>query len=249
MIWCWSLKKKRADLDPLAELEAKLGYRFKDRRWLEMALIHPSHRYDGKAPGLVDNQRLEFVGDAALGLTVAEELFRRHPLWDEGRLTQERSRLTKSAKLVAVARRNDLGRWLKLGRGEESTGGRDRDSNLEDLVESLLGAAYLDGGIVAVSTIFQRLWGPESGEKEAEVGENPKGELQEVTQKRWRQQPRYAIIGMEGPPHAREFIVQVSVQGQILGEGRGRSRRAGEQAAARNALERVFADGAAGTAR
>lgn len=238
MIGRWLRRKRKSD--PLDELEERLGYRFRNRHWLEKALIHPSHRYEVEPPGKEDNQRLEFIGDAALGLTVAEVLFRRHPEWDEGRLTRERSRWTKGAMLVAIARRHDLGRWLRLGRGEENSGGRSRDSNLEDLVESLLGAAYLDGGLKAVSAIVRNLWASESDAGEPEGwSENPKGGLQELVQKRWRDQPRYEIIAVEGPSHAREFVVRVSVQQRTLGHGRGRSRRAAEQEAARQALERL----------
>jgi ribonuclease-3 len=188
----------------------------------------------------MDNQRLEFLGDAVLGLVAAAYLFERFPGEDEGVLTAARSRLTSGAALAGIAAGIGLGERLKLGKGEELTGGRTRPSNLADLLESILGAAFLDGGLKGADAIFRHLFVPQlvPGE-EAEAEANPKGRLQQICQQRWKVSPFYAILSEEGPRHAREFCVEVRAGERKMGQGKGTSKRQAETAAAVEALRRL----------
>ena len=171
---------------PYRPLEKILGYRFRDRSLLEAALTHPSWRHEKgeSARAEADNQRLEFLGDAALGLVAAHSLFTTHPDAAEGDLTRLRAQLVSTKNLAQVARQLGLGPWLRLGKGEENNGGRDRDSNLADVVEALLGAAFLDGGLKAASPLFAHWFlsdaPPQLGE--GSDHENAKGALQEKLQ-------------------------------------------------------------------
>ena len=224
--------------NPYRALERELGYRFRSKAQLEAAFLHRSYRFENGTDTGADNQRLEFLGDAVLGLVAAAYLFGRFPGQDEGDLTAARSRLTSGAALAKLAKRIDLGVWLKLGKGEERTGGRSRASNLADALEAVLGAAFEDGGIQAVETIFQRLFVPPlapdvAGEAEEE---NPKGRLQQICQQRWKTPPVYSVQSEAGPLHAREFRVDVMAGKRLLGRGQGGSKRAAETAAAREAL-------------
>jgi len=225
--------------NPYRLLERELGYRFRSKARLEAAFLHRSFRFENGEDTGLDNQRLEFLGDAVLGLVAAAYLFRRFPGQDEGDLTAARSRLTSGAALARLAKRIDLGAWLKLGKGEERTGGRARASNLADALEAVLGAAFEDGGLKAVEAIFHRLFVPPlASDAVAEGDENPKGRLQQLCQQRWKLSPVYTVQAEEGPLHAREFRVAVTAGKRVLGRGHGRSKRAAETAAAREALAR-----------
>ncbi len=231
--------------NPYHALERELGYRFRSKVRLEAAFLHRSFRFENGSDTGVDNQRLEFLGDAVLGLVAASYLFHRFPDQDEGCLTAARSRLTSGAALSKLARRIDLGVWLKLGKGEEQTGGRSRASNLADALEAVLGAAFEDGGVNAVAAIFRKLF-VSALESDAmiEGEENPKGRLQQLCQKRWKVSPVYSVQGEEGPLHAREFRMEVTAGKRLLGRGRGKSKRAAETAAAREALATFPSEGA-----
>ena len=223
--------------NPYRDLEKVLGYRFRFRGLLEAALVHRSYRFENGADGGIDNQRLEFLGDAVLGLVAGAYLFERFPDKDEGFLTAARSRLTSGAALAQIANRIDLGNRLMLGKGEEQTGGRRRPSNLADTLEAILGAAFRDGGLKAADSIFRQLFVPQLDPAEsAEMEANPKGRLQQVCQQRWKASPVYLVLTEEGPRHAREFRVEVRAQDRVLGQGRGASKRAAETAAAQSAL-------------
>ncbi len=223
--------------NPYRDLEKILGYRFRSKERLAQAFLHRSFRFEKGADAGSDNQRLEFLGDAVLGLIAAAFLFERFPDRDEGFLTAARSRLTSGAALTRLAKRIDLGSRLMLGKGEEQTGGRQRASNLADTLEAVLGAAFLDGGLKAADVIFRHLFVPhlESGET-AEADSNPKGRLQQICQQRWKTSPCYQLLAEEGPRHAREFRVEVLANGKELGRGRGASKRLAETAAAQAAL-------------
>lgn len=228
--------------NPYRDLEKAMGYRFRDRTRLDEAFLHRSFRYEKGSREGRDNQRLEFLGDAVLGLVAAAYLFDRYPGEDEGYLTSARSRLTSGATLAEVAARIGLGERLKLGKGEDLTGGRTRASNLADTLEAVLGAAYQDGGLKAADAIFKRLFAPllEGGEDDGE--RNPKGRLQQLCQQRWKNSPTYAMLSEEGPRHARRFQVEVRLNGRALGQGTGASKRAAETDAAMDALKRMPAD-------
>lgn len=230
--------------NPYRALEKALGYRFRDRSRLEAAFVHRSFRFENGSDSGSDNQRLEFLGDAVLGLVAAAYLYERFPGEDEGVLTAARSRLTSGAALAGIAAGIGLGEKLKLGKGEEQTGGRARPSNLADLLEAILGAAFLDGGLKASDAIFRHLFVPQLVPGEAaETEANPKGRLQQLCQQRWKISPFYAILSEEGPRHAREFHVEVRAGERKMGQGRGASKRQAETAAAQDALSRLPPDG------
>ena len=222
--------------NPYRQLEKDLGYRFSRRKRLESALTHRSFRFEND-PEQADNQRLEYLGDAAIGLVAAHYFYDKFPDAQEGGLTRMRSRITSTKALAMFAARINLGSYLKLGKGEKMSGGNDRVSNLTDAMEAVLGAAYLDGGIKAVQKIFKKLFVPVLMQDATPPQfDNPKGALQEWAQGKWRMSPYYRVLSEEGPPHARQFKVEVIVNGRALGIGDGPNKRAAEMAAAEAAL-------------
>lgn len=223
--------------NPYRDLEKAIGYRFRSKERLAEAFVHRSFRFEKGGDAGADNQRLEFLGDAALGLVAAAYLYERFPDKDEGLLTALRSRLTSGAALARIAKRIDLGNRLKLGKGEEQTGGRHRPSNLADCLEAILGAAFQDAGVKAVEAVFRHLFAPQLDPVEtAEAEENPKGRLQQICQQRWKSSPVYTVMAEDGPLHAREYAIEARMDGRMLGRGRGASKRAAETAAAQEAL-------------
>ncbi len=227
--------------DP-GELERKLGHVFRRPELLEAALTHRSHAAEQPAPGPVENQRLEFLGDAVLGAVAAEWLVAQRADWREGTLTKVRSRLTNETALEGVARRLDLGPWLRLGRGEEQGGGREKRAVLADALEAVIGALWLDGGPEAVRRFFECAFAEEI-EQALEAGDedNPKGALQERMQRDWKENPRYEVMEESGPAHHRHFRVAVFRGDDRLGEGTGVSKREAEMRAAREALQTLDA--------
>ena len=222
---------------PPDDLEARLGHAFADKTLLLAALTHPSYAAEHPADAPSDNQRLEFLGDAALGLAAAEHLFLTQPGWHEGRLTKVRSRLTNENALARVARELELGAHLRLGRGEERSGGRETPSNLADALEAVIGALWLDGGAGPVRALFGTRFADLLREAVADATEiNPKGELQELVQARWQDHPEYTLLSAEGPPHRRLYRVAVSHRGTVWAEGEGTGIRRAESAAAAAAL-------------
>ncbi|MCS6771147.1 MAG: ribonuclease III [Kiritimatiellae bacterium] len=226
--------------NPYKELEAAIGYRFRKRRHLEEALTHPSFAHENPGVDIRHNQRLEFLGDAALGLIAAHSLYSLKPDASEGELTKLRSALSSTRALADIAQSIRLGDYLRLGRGEEMGGGRLRASILADALEAVIGAAFLDGGLKAAIKIFQAVFAPRLDlATTLEWYENPKGALQEWTHKQGTAAPEYRVKHEEGPPHQRRFTVEVSVGGRPLGEGSGRTKREAEKDAARDALRRI----------
>jgi len=217
----------------LEELETAIGYSFSDRSLLEQALTHPSLRNERQLAG--DNQRMEYLGDAVLGLVSAEYLYQRHQNLPEGRLTVMRSAATSAPTLADIARAIDLGSFLRLGRGEESSGGRQKENNLADALEALIGAIYLDGGYDHVQMIFSRLFSSIMDSMEiADSSDNPKGRLQEWAQKNGLPCPTYHVVKEEGPPHQRWFTIQVIIDDPRQAIGAGPTKRSAEADAARN---------------
>lgn len=223
--------------DSLTALEARLGVTFRDRSLLLAALTHPSYANEHPADPAPTNERLEFLGDAALSLVVAETLYERFPGVQEGRLTEWRSHVVQGATLSRVAsERVDLGPALRLGRGEELTGGRERDGNLERAYEAIIGALYLDQGLEAARDFVTRTLGEEFDRLADEAAVlNAKGALQELTQD-GRGRPEYVVIAQAGPDHSRRFEVEVRVGGEAVGRGTGNSRQEAEKQAALQAL-------------
>lgn len=224
----------------MKELEAKLGYTFRDPSLLRAALYHSSYANEHRASGIRSNERLEFLGDAVLGFVTAEHLYKKHPDMPEGELTRLRAALVCEDSLHEVAQALALGDWLRLGRGEELGGGRHRPSILADAVESVFAAVYLDGGMDAAAALIHRvLLDREREEAVEERRRDYKTELQERVQRRNGQLLRYELTGSTGPDHAKEFAFRVTLNGAEIGTGSGRSKKEAEQAAARAALEQL----------
>jgi len=222
----------------IAALQTRLRCGFKDHRLLERALTHPSYLHDHPEAG-ESNQRLEFLGDAVLQLVLTEALFGLFPEAREGVLTKRRAALGKGIFLSRLAREVGLDRCLRLGANEEATGGRGRDSALEDAFEALIGALFLDGGLETVRGAVLGIYGDLSARLATlEGGENPKGRLQERVQpEHGNEALRYEILRTEGADHARAFEAAVFLHDRLLGTGRGLSKKLAEEAAARAALE------------
>lgn len=221
----------------MERLETLIGYSFSERLLLEEALTHASLAKK-RGLGLRSNQRLEFLGDAVLQLTLSEVIFQLWPEADEGTLSKARSRLVSTAALACMARRLGLGQFLRMDRGEEANGGRDRDSILADCFEAVTGAVHLDGGMVASQALVKRLFEPDLIQLQAQPEEqNPKGRLQEKLQSLNREAPTYHVLETSGPDHERSFVVEVRWNGRILGRGAGRSKKEAETAAAQAAWQ------------
>ena len=242
------METNAAHPDP-AELAQRLGHAFARPERLAAALTHRSYSAEAGQPELAESQRLEFLGDAVLGAIAAEWLVEHRPDWREGQLTKVRSRLTNAAALARVARRLDLGRYLRLGRGEAREGGRDRDSLLADALEAVLGALWSDGGAAAVRTVFAAEFADEiAAALAAGRDDNPKGELQERLQREGREPPRYEVVEESGPSHELLFRVEVFRGAERLGQGEGTTKRQAEMNAARQALD-LLASSADGNGR
>lgn len=221
----------------MRELEEKLGYRFRNIGLLEHALTHSSYANEHRSSGITSNERLEFLGDSVLGMVVAEYLFATHPNMPEGELTRTRAALVCETSLYEVACTLNLGRYLRLGKGEDAGGGRTRPSILADATEATLAAVYLDGGIESVRPIIQTYILDK--EQEKSVDRDYKTALQELVQRHPGQAVSYRLIDEAGPDHARVFVMEVSVGGKPVGLGRGRSKKEAEQMSAKAALEKL----------
>jgi ribonuclease-3 len=226
-----------------SELADSLGFTFKDPAKLQQALYHRS--YLNEAPQDVEsNERLEFLGDAVLGLVISERLFKDYPDLSEGKLSQIRAILVRWDALARAAERINLGDYLVLGKGEEMSGGRKRPSNLAGALEALIGAAFMDRGMKAAEKLVLKLLQPDLEEIAAQgFTADSKSELQHLAQTRWRQIPHYDLISSEGPDHAKLFTVEVSVGDHVMGRGQGRNKKQAELNAARQALETLDATG------
>jgi ribonuclease-3 len=218
------------------QLEKKLGYVFRDRRLLETALTHSSYANESRGQKLFSNERLEFLGDSVLGMLTAEYLFRTRGDLPEGDLTRLRAALVCEQSLVTVARALSLGNWLKLGRGEESGGGRTRTSILADAVEALLAAVYLDGGLDETRRVVENLLFSRARENQQHISDY-KTLLQELVQREAGQTLAYCLISEAGPDHAKTFQMEVRLNGNPIGTGVGRSKKEAEQAAAHMAVQ------------
>jgi ribonuclease-3 len=234
--------------DALETLEIGLGYRFKDRALLEMALSHRSHAYEVGQDARSSYERLEFLGDSLLGLFVAEWLYRDDEQADEGALSRRRQSVVRASTLAHAAGRLGLDEAIKLGRGEERTGGRAKASLLADVFEAVVGAIFLDRGVRSARAFVRRALKPALQETRGArwTPDDFKTRLQEAVQARLRQTPRYRIVSSTGPDHALEFVAEVRVARRVLGRGSGTNRKRAEQEAARRALERLNHEDARG---
>lgn len=218
-------------------LETKIGYTFKNQTLLVSALTHPSYRHERQEE--TDNQRLEFLGDSVLNLVTAEYLFEKHPTSQEGDLSKLRSQLTHNQTLAAIGSELKLGSYMNFGKGEEERGGSERPSNLADAVEAVIGAVYIDSGIVAARKIFRKLFMPRMATIKTSGHFNPKGALQEIAQVHFKCIPEYTLINEQGPAHAPTYTVEVSLRNKRLAQGSGASKRDAEKEAARAAINHV----------
>ncbi len=224
-------------LRPLGELEGAIGYAFTTPSYLTNALVHKSFLHEVSDTPLPSNERLEFLGDAALGLIVSADLFVAYPDVPEGRLSALRGALVRLNTLAEAAAPLLLGEYLYMSHGEEAAGGRTRPSNLGRALEALLGAVYMDGGLDAAVSVWHRVLGERTLEQLEEVlSADYKSELQQVSQAQWHETPRYHMTGTSGPDHARQFHVEVIVGDRTLASGVGRNKQIAEQSAAQSAL-------------
>lgn len=235
MVKRYPLPEDPAVLQHLRECEVVLGYTFQHPELLALALTHRSASYETR----MDNERLEFFGDAILDFVVCEEIFRRYPEHEEGELTEIKSAVVQKRSLAAMAQRLGLASWIRVGRGVPTRHSIPA-SILANTVEALIAAVYLDGGLEAARTFILSHLHPAIEEALASAGqENYKSILQERLQQQDQTAPEYEVVEEYGPDHAKEFVVVVMHQGVILGRGRGRSKKEAQQDAARNALERL----------
>lgn len=218
----------------LEELESRIGYCFKDKRLLKQALTHSSYANEQKINKLKDYERLEFLGDAVLELVSSDFLFHANPQMPEGKLTKLRSSMVCEPALAYCARDLQLGSYMLLGKGEEATGGRNRDSITSDAMEAVIGALYLDGGFGAAHDFIHRFVLSDLENKI--LFYDSKTVLQEMIQMDAGSRFTYELIGEAGPDHNKEFLVDAVLNGKVIGSGRGRTKKAAEQQAAYEAI-------------
>jgi len=227
----------------LERLQKTLGVTFKDGSLLGQALVHRSYIHENPDFELADNERLEFLGDSLLGLVIAEKVYEDFPQLAEGGMTKLRAALVRRETLARLAESLGLGDYLYIGRGEDSSGGRAKQSILVGAFEAVIGAILIDQGFDVCRDFVRRIFADEVGRAvEERLGEDYKSQLQEVVQAKRRQAPAYRVVGVKGPDHDREFTVEVSVDGDVIGSGRGKSKRQAEMAAAQAALEGLSQD-------
>ncbi len=229
----------------IAELESILGHQFRDHRLLLQALMHSSRIPERAAEEPAEsNEKLEFLGDAVLELVVSEELVREFPDWSEGQLSKSRARLVNATAISLSAQRLGLGKYLRLGRGEEKTGGRTKPALLADAYEALIAAVYLDGGLEAARGFVRRslVEGAIACEAERQGHTDHKSALQEFLQSRGMAPGAYHVIAESGPDHQKTFRVEVRIAGQVSAIGMGKTKKEAEQSAAIAALIQLGAE-------
>lgn len=218
----------------LAQIESILQYRFQNQALLSLALTHRSSQL---RPGEAHNEKLEFLGDAVLGLAMSDLLMQQFPDASEGDLSKMRASLVNARVLAIKAAAISLGQWLRLGGGEERSGGREKPSILAAAYEAVLGAVYLDGGFPPARTLVARHFAMDLEEQSQIASFDSKTRLQEITQKIFKETPLYTVIEARGPDHERQFISQVSIAGKLYGQGAGPNKKSADQAAALATLE------------
>jgi ribonuclease-3 len=221
---------------PISSLEKRIGYAFRDRKLLRRGLTHCSYANEsqGKVP---DNEAMEFLGDAILSFVVSDELCKRFPEFREGRLSRTKASLVQTSTLADQARQLNLGRHLLLGRGEEKSGGAEKESLLANTFEALVAAVYLDGGVRSVRAFIRRVLKEEMVSRgSAEVVLDPKSALQERLQALGKGIPYYQVVEELGPDHRKTFVVALRVDNKVVAEGKGNSKKVAQQRAAQKAL-------------
>jgi len=214
-------------------IEKKLDYKFKDLELLKTALTHSSYANE---TSVESNERLEFLGDAVLGFIVAHVLYRRYPDASEGKLSKMRSSIVSRMNFAHLARELKIDKQVLLGKGEENTGGRERESNISGTFEAVIGAIFIDGGYRRVSKIITTLL-KNCLNGDEEIFKDYKTTLQEVAQRKFKKVPRYKVVLEEGPPHDKNFHIEVRLGRKSFGKGVGRNKKQAEQEAAKQGLE------------
>ena len=222
----------------IKDLEAAIGYKFQNITLLQNALAHSSYANERWHDSLKSNERLEFLGDSVLGMVVAEHLYRNFPDRPEGEMTRMRADMVCETSLAVIAEQIGLGQHLLLGHGEETGGGRNRASILADAVESVIAASFLDGGMAAARSFIERFVLNRVPVRQL-TNKDYKTALQELVQQKKNQTITYRLVGESGPDHDKTFLVEVSLNGTVIGEGTGTSKKRAEQDAARAALEQL----------
>lgn len=222
----------------LQELESILGYHFHNPKLLRQAVTHSSFANEQKINRQPHYERLEFLGDAVLELVSSEFLFSAFPDLPEGKLSKQRASMVCEQYLAFCAKKIGLDRFILLGKGEESTGGRERESIISDVFEAVIGAIYLDGGMEKAKAYVHTMVLDHINEQM--LFSDSKSALQEWMQGKEKKDFSYVLVGTEGPEHCQTFIVRVVSEDKVLGEGRGRSKKAAEQQAALNALKKLM---------
>jgi ribonuclease-3 len=230
--------EREASEDPVRALEARLATPFRDRALALAALTHKSYVNEHREDALQDNERLEFLGDAVIDLAVSHRLMERFPAAREGDLSKMRAAVVDEQGLSEMARALDLGGLLRLGRGEELTGGRQKASLLADAMEAVVAAIYVEAGLEAVLGLIDRFLGEAFARAAAgTLDRDYKTQLQELSQSALRATPRYRVVAERGPDHSKIFEVETDLRGEVVGRGEGRSKKDAEQAAAKLALD------------
>ena len=225
------------------ELERKLGYTFTDKGLLMEALTHKSYHYEHLPRSAGFNERLEFLGDSVLGLSIAGELFSMPEAFRESRMSKVKSHVVKGDELYEVALELGLGEYLMLGKGERESGGDKKRSLLANVTEALIGAVYVEAGFNEADALVLRLFKVRLRESiVSEVYKDFKSELQEMTQERYSLLPEYNVVSEAGPEHDKTFVVEVLIKGNLYGTGRGSTKKEAHQGAAKEALTKMMSD-------
>jgi len=229
--------------DEYQDVQQSIRITFRDVSLLQQAFVHSSYTNENPGYHLPDNERLEFLGDALLSFMVTEKLYHEFPHFGEGELTEIRVSLIRQETLAQLASALKLGDYLLLGKGEEATGGRERQTNLADVFEALVGAIFLDQGLDTARDFVLSKFQSQLERVEAEgIGRNYKALLQEFTQAKFKQLPTYRVVEASGPDHDRDFTIEAALGDRVLGTGSGKSKRTAEMEAARSAWEKLAAD-------
>jgi ribonuclease-3 len=224
----------------LNTVQQSLGVKFKDKSLLEQALVHDSYVNENPDFAPTSNERLEFLGDAVLGAIIAEKLYQDFPAYAEGKLSQIRANLVRRDTLARVAERIQLGSYLFLGKGEETSNGRHKTPNLAGVLEAMIGAIFLDQGLKKTREFVLELMAEDYGKIVSAGTEGDyKSKLQEVVQAKEQQTPIYVLTSATGPDHDRWFSIEVRLGEKIMGRGEGKSKKMAESEAARDALEKL----------
>lgn len=232
-----SIKRSDNELD---KLQSTIQYQFNDVKMLKQALTHSSYANESKKKNIPYNERLEFLGDSVLGLVVSDYIFKKYMDLPEGELTKVRANVVCEPTLSSKAKEINLGKYLLLGKGEEITGGRERVSILADAYEALIGALYIDGGLdTAKEFILNSFYSTIEQAVKGKLFRDYKTHLQELLQSKYTDKISYQVVKEEGPDHDKTFTVEVSLCNQVLGRGKGKSKKEAEQNAAEEALEKV----------